>query len=101
MKVEQFKVKNQFIVRGGNEIIFQSYDSTIAVVDNGSITLGVDWDYSRTTLKYLYAFLDEEARYIVNAELKSIINSILESNNKKSKIAELIENNIINYNENL
>ena len=39
MKVEQFKVKNQFIIRGGNEITFQSYDSTIAVVDNGSITL--------------------------------------------------------------
>ena len=101
MKVEQFKAKNQFIIRGGNKIIFQSYDSTIAVVDNGSITLGADWDYSRTTLKYLYTFLDEEAIYIVNAELKSVINSIFESNNKKSKIAELIENNTINYNENL
>ena len=76
MKAEQFKVKNQFIIRGGNKIIFQSYDSTIAAVDNGSITLGTDWDYSRTTLKYLYAFLDEQARYIVNAELKSVINSI-------------------------
>ena len=101
MKVEKFKVKNQFIIRGGNKIIFQSYNSTIAVVDNGSITLGADWDYSRTTLKYLYVFLDEEARHIVNAELKSIINSIFESNNKKSEIAELIENNTINYNGNL
>ncbi len=101
MKVEQFYNKNQFIIRGGNSITFQSYDSTIAVIEDRVLTLGRDWDYSRTTLKHLYLFLDDEARYKVDFETKNIINEILNSKNKRAKIQKLIDENIINYNENL
>lgn len=51
-------VANQFIVRTENGTFFQSYRSIVAKVDNlGVVTLGRDWDYSRTTLKYLMQFL--------------------------------------------
>lgn len=51
-------VANQFIVRTENGTFFQSYRSIVAKVDNlGNVTLGRDWDYSRTTLKYLMQFL--------------------------------------------
>lgn len=69
MKVENMvsersgrEVANQFIIRDDNKIVFQSYNSIIAVIDNSKtgadrLTLGCDWDYSNTTMKYLNKFL--------------------------------------------
>ena len=53
MKVSNFYNKNQFIIFGdNNEIVFQSYDSEIAKIGyDGDLVLGIDWDYSNTTLK--------------------------------------------------
>ena len=53
-------VANQYVIRTDNSIIFQSYASTIAVFDKvaGRLTLGVDFDYSRTTAKYLHQFIN-------------------------------------------
>ncbi len=65
MKVTQFEgkngaVKNQFILTDGNKEIFQSYDSIIAIKENGKITLDATmWDYSKTTGKYRNQFLGE------------------------------------------
>jgi hypothetical protein len=65
MKVRQFEgrngaVKNQFILEGEGKIIFQSYNSVIAIKENGKITLDNDtWDYSVTTGKYRNLFLGE------------------------------------------
>ena len=73
MKVEKFYNKNQFIIRGEGKTVFQSYQSEIAEIDkNGNLTLGIDWDYSRTTLKHLYLFLNN---YIIllNSNLKECI----------------------------
>lgn len=60
MKVSNFYVKNQFIIRDKDVIIFQSYNKVIAkktktrtILDKKAL------DYSRTTSKYLYRFLDE------------------------------------------
>lgn len=63
-------VKNQFIIESGDEIIFQSYKSVIAVKrlggsiprpDEFSLTAIVldetYWNYSKTTSKYLALFL--------------------------------------------
>ena len=38
---------------------FQSYDSIVCIIDykDKSITFGKNYDYSKTTLKYLYRFL--------------------------------------------
>ena len=31
----------------------------IAKIENGTLTLGIDWDYSKTTLKHLYLFIND------------------------------------------
>ena len=53
-------VKNQFVITTAHNHIFQSYESQIAVHDfkTGQVTLGRNWDYSVTTVKYLMVFLD-------------------------------------------
>lgn len=101
MKVEQFYNKNQFIIREEGKTVFQSYASTIAEIDkNGQLTLGIDWDYSRTTLKHLYLFLND---YIIllNASLKEYIEELQNKTNKRTYIQKLIDNNIIQYNEDM
>jgi len=55
-------VPNQFVIMQGHVSTFQSYDSTIAVIDDNSypreITIDPDYfDYSATTMKYLSRFL--------------------------------------------
>ena len=59
MKVQNFYNKNQFIIFGGDAIVtFQSYNSIIAKIDkNGTLFLGNDWNYSKTTMKHLVSFL--------------------------------------------
>lgn len=59
-------VANQFVIEIGERTYFQSYGSLIAVVyfDRNDrrvykLGLGPDWDYSRTTMKYLNEFLTE------------------------------------------
>lgn len=59
MKITQFHAKNQILIEDGNKTIFQSYNSIIAIKENGKITLGKDWDYSKTTEKYRNKFLGE------------------------------------------
>ncbi len=65
MKVENMtstrgnKVPNQFIIRDGKRIIFQSYDSIIAVIEYGRITLDKNlWNCSKTTAKYRNIFTE-------------------------------------------
>lgn len=85
------EVANQFVISGDSKIIFQSYDSTICVIDHNKegaehITLGAHWDYSKTTAKYLYQFLKEFAgMYNLN----------------KKAIETAINNREVTYNANL
>ena len=52
------EVSNQFIIEDGGKVYFQSYQTIIAVKENGKITIDTDAEnYSRTTSKYLYQFL--------------------------------------------
>lgn len=101
MKVEQFYNKNQFIINGKDDIYFQSYQSTIARIDsNGILTLGIDWDYSRTTMKHLYLFLSDYY-FNINKDFKLYIHEVLSSNNKKKALQKLIDNKIIEVKEEL
>lgn len=90
MKVEQFRVKNQFRIFGENKNILQSYNSTVVVLENDKIILGRNWDYSTTTIKYVYEFLEE---------FTSI--SFWNISNKREYIRKLIENGTIIYDEKL
>lgn len=93
MKVENMtsasgnKVANQFIITNGNTTTFQSYDSTICEIvkaENGKSLLGFDllvrfgrdWDYSRTTSKYLHQFLSENR--IMGLDTKKDIEDAIE-----------------------
>lgn len=99
MKVKQFYNKNQFLIEDKGEKYLQSYESIVAKINhNGVLTLGKHWNYSKTTLKHLYLFLNDFVRYNINVLLIPFINEILTSNNKKKTIQKLIDNNIIKIN---
>lgn len=87
-------VANQFVIHSNNAVIFQSYDSVIAIVDYdaqgaAALTLGRDWCYSNTTAKYLYEFLNEYAYRIFG------------DNVDKKRIQTAIKNKDIAYDDNL
>lgn len=90
--VSQLENKNQFLIIGDNFKVFQSYDSLIAIynVDDGSIILGCDWDYSNTTKKHLYIFMDDYCC------LKDI-DYLYSKKNKSAYIKKLIKDGVIKY----
>lgn len=98
MKVEQFYNKNQFVIYGKGETIFQSYNSTIAIIKDGFLTLSEDWNYSKTTMKHLYLFL-EDYYFELDKEYKLYIHQVLNSKNKKQAIQKLIDEKHIKVSE--
>lgn len=79
-------VANQFIIETKDAFYFQSYRSLIAKVSkrNGKIYLdSFYWDYSRTTSKYLYQFIQEFRGCFVGLSKKKIIEM---ANNKNYSI---------------
>ena len=61
------KVPNQFVISDGNRDIFQSYKTVIAICSANDIILDNDaLNYSKTTSKYLYQFLNKDKKTILN-----------------------------------
>ena len=98
--MEQFEVKNQFILENDEQLIFQSYNSIIAVYDkeNDEMTLGNNWDYSTTTSKYLYKFIDTYF-YYRNSKYNDLSKALCNANNKRNIIKKAIESGLIKLNE--
>ena len=93
MRVKQFYNVNQFVIFGDDgSTVFQSYSSVIAILKDGKLTLGKYWDYSKTTSKHLYNFLNE---YYCTDEIYEALNN----SNKKQAIQKLIDNGYITYNK--
>lgn len=101
MKVEQFYNKNQFHLydythEDYNKDILQSYDSTVVSIESNNtdyqkvIILGIDWDYSTTTSKHVYLFLEEYG----NINFYGI-------KNKRAYVNKLISEGAIIYDENM
>lgn len=90
MKVVQFKVKNQFHLYGNGKHILQSYDSKVVEITKDKIIIGRDWDYSTTTSKYVYLFLE----YYGNISFWNITN-------KRKYVRDLIKENKIIYDKNM
>ena len=100
MKVEQFYNRNQFHLYSEKDLIdiLQSYNSTVVKIETNlinhdcktTITLGIDWDYSTTTSKYVYMFLEEYG----NINFNNI-------GNKRAYINKLIKDGVIVYDENM
>lgn len=96
LKVENFYNKNQFLIREGEKLILQSYNSIVAIWDNEkqTLVLGKDWGYSRTTTKHIYLFIYD---FVRNSKIKEVN----EKTNKRDFINKLIKENIIKYDKNL
>lgn len=61
------KVANQFIIETDDFTVFQSYQTTIArQFKTGHVELDENWDWSNTTRKYLYKFLDCDRKTLLN-----------------------------------
>jgi len=82
-------VVNHFVIHRDGDRYLQSYNSIVAKIDNHYsplqetliclqpfklVTLGSDWDYSRTTLKHLRTFLGDALGFVSStAELRKAI----------------------------
>lgn len=88
-------VANQYVMASGNTVLFQSYESLIAIYDKESctLTLGKDWDYSVTTMKYLNQFLREYC-YLVYRKLP-------DGKSGADSIRKAIKSGLIIYDENM
>ena len=78
-KVEQLVNKNQFVIFTNNGIYFQSYNSVIAKYHCGKLQVSEKWDYSNTTRKHFYIFLEDYTRLIpygVHPNKKYVLNMI-------------------------
>jgi hypothetical protein len=56
VKVENYQVKNQFLIVYEKGTALQSYETLVAVRFGGQIYLSEKHDYSRTTCKYVGQF---------------------------------------------
>ena len=88
VKVENLKnsrgytAPNQFVITIGNTTYFQSYKSTIAKVEDGVLTLGMHWDFSRTTSRWLRVFLEQHCYKYCNLT-KAQVQKLIDSNEIK------------------
>lgn len=106
MKVEQFLNRNQFHLYDCDIDILQSYNSKVVKITNyygcyQCITLGCDWDYSTTTSKHVYAFLEKYSKVKIYGKTnkRKYINDLIKE--CKSNQKEFIDkhNYIICYDE--
>lgn len=74
MKVERLETKfgnlstNQIAIIDKDKVTFQSYTTKIAVLKNSTVTLGLYWDCSHTTIWYLYQFLRDYAHLDIHSK---------------------------------
>lgn len=97
MRINTLKI-NQIVITDKGETTFLSYGTEIARINthkkNNNLSFTNYWDYSKTTLKYLYQFLNDYKGDLANNIYTNILNA-LKSNNKKQAFVKLIENKII------
>lgn len=68
---------NQFVINTENATYLQSYNSVVCKIDKSTnkVTLSNHWNYSVTTSKYLYRFLNENTSLgkLNKKEVKNLI----------------------------
>ncbi len=84
-------VANQFVAYDDRYTYFQSYNSLICTIDGNAqtITFGRDWNYSRTTNKYLRVFMDEYAPVIAFEWSTRCINDIIRAGSFTDRIGRI------------
>lgn len=66
------------------------------MIKGNKIYFGCDWDYSKTTLKHVYMFVNEFKALLPN-KVYSKIDNALNSNNKHKAFQELIDEKVIDF----
>lgn len=92
MVIENFNVKNQYMIETSKEIIFQSYQSIMFTYNKKEKALyfnTCEYDYTKTTCKYLALALDVLINKICYTTNTSKIYDLLRSNNRKQYILSL------------
>ena len=51
-------VANHFVIRDNGTEYLQSYQSIVVKTDETGVTFGLDWDYSKTTMKHVKSYLN-------------------------------------------
>lgn len=89
---------NQTILENDKTIKFFSYNTLIAIINknkqNNNLQFTSKWNYSKTTTKYLYQFLNEYKCQISNNIYTKVVDA-LNDTNKKASFKNLIDNKII------
>ena len=108
LKVEQFYAINQFRIYGDDVNILQSNDSKVVEITDYKgcyqcIILGRDWDYSTTTSKYVYMFLDEYSRVKIYGKRnkRKYINDLLKEYSEDKEAFVNKHNFVIVYDEDM
>ena len=101
MKIKKF-ADNHNTIEHKNDVYFSSYNSIVARIKNccifgkEEIFLGFDWDYSQTTLKNLYDFLEDFSTIrLENYNNNTLAFELSRQKNKKAFLQKLIDNKII------
>lgn len=92
--VTQFHNKNQFLITDehfGYEL--QSYESKVAFFDRprDCLVLYKDWNYSKTTMKHVYLFIEQFCPHLTWYKIYTICK------NKHACIQNLIDKGYIEY----
>lgn len=59
-------IPNQFVIAHEGKVYFQSYDTIIAMKEMGKIIIDINAEnYSKTTSKYLYQFLNTDKKRLL------------------------------------
>lgn len=101
MKIKKF-TDNHYIIEHKKDVYFTSYDSIVAKIENNcilgkeKILLGINWNYSQTTLKNLYDFLEDFSTIrLENYFNNTLAYELSRQKNKKEFLQKLINNKII------
>lgn len=101
MKIKNF-TDNHYIIEHKKDLYFSSYDSIVAEIENNCILgkekifLGTAWDYSQTTLKNLYNFLEDFSTIrLENYNNNTLAYELSRQKNKKEFLQKLIDNKTI------
>jgi hypothetical protein len=83
MKLVTQYAPNQTVIDMGDTVYLQSYKSIVAKYNKETkiVYLGYDWDYSRTTMKYVKKFISECSGASSTFAIKDLKRALREESN--------------------
>lgn len=84
--IEDFGVKNQYVITTEKGVILQSYNSIIAIIEYGKLVyVGANYQASKTTGKYRNKFFKRYVSYLADSKkLEKYISENMEYSQKEN-----------------